>query len=51
MHMKLVGKGEVLGLEDVINQRNYTVNIRCISQSCTLFKIEKQAIFDAINYD
>lgn len=51
VHVKLVGKGEVLGLEDVINDRNYTVNVRGVSQTCTVFKIEKNVILDAINRD
>ena len=49
--IKQAGKGEVLGFEDIIEGRNYTVGARCISQTCTLFRIPKQTFLDAVNHD
>eukprot|EP00356_Strombidium_inclinatum_P004599 CAMPEP_0170489706 /NCGR_PEP_ID=MMETSP0208-20121228/8007_1 /TAXON_ID=197538 /ORGANISM="Strombidium inclinatum, Strain S3" /LENGTH=57 /DNA_ID=CAMNT_0010764741 /DNA_START=2197 /DNA_END=2370 /DNA_ORIENTATION=+ len=44
--MATVGKGYMLGQEDVINDRNYTTSIRCLSNSSLLYSIEKEDFID-----
>ena len=38
--IKIVGKGELLGWEDILERRNYTSSIRCTSINGTVFKID-----------
>ena len=49
--MKLVSKGEILGFDDIVQKRPYTVSVRCISQNGTVFKIPKKTILEAMKSD
>ena len=47
--IRIAGKGEVLGFEDVVKGRNHTFSVRCISQKGIVFRIDKAIFLNAIN--
>lgn len=37
--MKNLGKGQIFGVEDVMNLRNYTFEVKCVSETAEIFQI------------
>lgn len=44
--IKKVGRGELLGWEDILKGRNYTSNIRCVSLTASVFKMDAKTFLD-----
>ena len=44
-------KGQMFGQEDVINDRNYTTSVKCVSNSGKLFMIKSDEFYQRIKKD
>lgn len=42
--IKKVGKGELLGWEDIMGCRNYTSSVKCVSKTGLLYRIEASVL-------
>lgn len=42
--IKTYGQGKIIGLEDVVNQRSYTMTLKCVSDSGKLLKVPSQLL-------
>lgn len=47
----IIGNGHLFGQDDVLNQRNYTTSVRCISNSGKLFVMKANDFIKSINKD
>ena len=43
--------GQMLGQEDVINERNYTTSVKCLSAEGALFSIKRQEFIHKLGND
>ena len=39
-NMRNLGKGQIFGVEDVMNLRKYTFDVKCISETAEVFEIK-----------
>ena len=49
--MRNLGKGQLFGHEDVINKRNYTFEVKCISKTAELFSIKAAEFINRFSRD
>lgn len=51
MKIMVLKKGSVFGFEDIINQRNYTFEVNCISDQGCLYEISAPEFFNKFSSD
>jgi len=51
MKVALIGKNQMFGHEDVLNNRNCTTTVKCISNSASIYYCKAEEFYNIINRD
>lgn len=51
MKVSVLGKNQMFGHEDVLNNRNYTTTVKCISNHASIYCCKAEEFFNIINRD
>jgi len=51
MKVALIGKNQMFGHEDVLNYRNYTTTVKCVSNSASIYYCKAEEFYNIINRD
>jgi hypothetical protein len=49
--ISMLSHGQVIGQEDVINQRNYTTSVKCLTNEASVYVIEGAKFIDKLGRD
>jgi CRP-like cAMP-binding protein len=51
VRISIATEGQMVGYEDVVNQRNYTTTCKCVSNEGTLFKMPREVFKEFMTCD
>lgn len=47
----MLSRGQMVGQEDAINQRNYTISVKCLTNDASIYMIEASKFIEKISRD